>query len=159
MLFYFFFSSDHRVCSTVAFPPLRISDVNVSVSTDFPSNSNEGIPFLRTAYNYSRANWDGLRAYFSNDPPWEGIFKLGASATAAKFCKWPKLESMHIISLYKYQAKPNSSHTFFACISRINLLHIKWSSDKLIIVAKGFFKLPNLLKLIKQEYITSQKLC
>ena len=73
----------------VAFPPLRISNVNVSVSTDFPSNSNEGIPFLRTAHNYSRANWDGLRAYFSNDLPWEDIFKLGASATAAKSCECP----------------------------------------------------------------------
>ena len=48
--------------------------------------------------------------------------------------------------------------TFFVYTKRINLLILKQSSDRLVIVAKGFLKLPNLHMLIKQESITSQKL-
>ena len=41
--------------------------------------------------------------------------------------------------------------TFFVCTKRANLLNLKWSSDTLVIVAKGFLKLPNLHLLIKQK--------
>ena len=34
------------------------------------------------------------------------------------------------------------------CTSTLNLLHLKWSSDRLIIVVKKFLNLPNLLMLI-----------
>ena len=41
-----FISSDASICSTMAFPPLRNSDhVVVSVSIDFPSNSQWDAPF------------------------------------------------------------------------------------------------------------------
>ena len=57
----FFLSSDASVCSTMAFPPLGNSDhVLISVSIDFPSNSKWDVPFHCTAYDYSRADWDGL---------------------------------------------------------------------------------------------------
>ena len=56
-----FFSSDASICSTMAFPPLGNSDhVVVSVSIDFPSNSQRDAPFHRIAYDYSCADWDGL---------------------------------------------------------------------------------------------------
>ena len=68
--------------STMAFPPLRNSDhVVVSVSIDFPTNSQQDAPFHRIAYDYSRANWDGLRDHL-RDVPLEDIFKLSASAAA-----------------------------------------------------------------------------
>ena len=53
-----FLSSDARICSTMAFPPLENSDhVVVSVSTmDFPSNLQRDAPFHRIAHDYSRAN-------------------------------------------------------------------------------------------------------
>ena len=65
----------------------------------------------------------------------------------------------------KYQVKPHSSpwfsaacvaaivqrNDFFVCTKRINLLNLKQSSDRLVIVAKGFLKLPNLHMLIKQK--------
>ena len=35
--------------------------VVVSVSIDFPINSKQDTPFHRVAYDYSRADWDGLR--------------------------------------------------------------------------------------------------
>ena len=45
----------------MAFPPLGNSDhVVVSVSIDFPTNSQQDAPFHRIAYDYSRADWDGL---------------------------------------------------------------------------------------------------
>ena len=40
---------------------------------------------------------------------------------------------------------------FFICTNRVNLLNLKYSSARLVIVAKGFLKLPNLYMLIKQN--------
>ena len=57
-----FLSSNAIICSAVAFPPLGNSDhVVVSVSIDFPSYSQRDAPFHRIAYDYSCADWDGLR--------------------------------------------------------------------------------------------------
>ena len=68
------------------FPLLENSDhVVFSVSIDFPSNSKRDAPFHRIAYDYSRADWDGLRDHLG-EVPWEDIFKLNAFASA--FCKW-----------------------------------------------------------------------
>ena len=55
-----FISSDASICSTMAFPPLGNSDAAVSVSTEFPSNSQQDALFYCIAYNYSIADWDGL---------------------------------------------------------------------------------------------------
>ena len=62
----------------MAFPPLGNSDVSVTVSIDFPSNSQWDAPF----HCIARADWDVLRDYF-RDVPYENIFKLGA--TEVKF--------------------------------------------------------------------------
>ena len=67
-----FLSSDASICSTMAFPPLGNSDhVVVSVSIDFPSNSQQDAPLHRIAYNYSCADWDGLHDHLT-DVPWGG---------------------------------------------------------------------------------------
>ena len=72
----------------MVFSPLRNSDhVVVSVSIDFPSNSQRDPPFHRIGYDYSRADWDGHRDHLRY-VPWEDIFKLGASTTASDFCEW-----------------------------------------------------------------------
>ena len=64
-----FLSSDTSICSTIAFPPLRNSDhVIVSVSIDFPSNSEQDAPFHRIAYDYSRADWDSLPDHLRHVP-------------------------------------------------------------------------------------------
>ena len=66
---------------------------------------------------------------------------------------------------HKYQVKPHSSSWFsaacaativyrshfFICINRINLLNLKQSSDRLVIIAKRVLKLSNLHMLIKQK--------
>ena len=83
-----FISSDASICSTMAFPPLGNSDhVVVSVSIDFPTNSQQDAPFHRIAYDYSHADWDGLCDHL-RDLPWEDIFKLSASPAASEFCEW-----------------------------------------------------------------------
>ena len=64
-----FLSSDASICSTMAFPPFGNSDhAVVSVSIDFLSNSKEDAPFHRIAYDYSRADWDGLRDHWRDVP-------------------------------------------------------------------------------------------
>ena len=51
-LLHLFLSSDASICSTMAFPPLGNSDlVVVSVSIDFPTNSQQGAPFHCIAYD------------------------------------------------------------------------------------------------------------
>ena len=48
----FFLSSDASICSAMAVPPLGNSDhVVVSVSIDFPSNSQRDALFHRIAYD------------------------------------------------------------------------------------------------------------
>ena len=52
-----FLSPEASICSTMAFPPLKNSDyVNVSVSIDFPTNSQRDAPFHCIVYDYSPAD-------------------------------------------------------------------------------------------------------
>ena len=98
----------------MAFPPLRNSDhVVVSVSIDFPINSKQDTPFNCVAYDYSRADWDGVRDHL-RDVPWEDIFKLSASAAASEFCKWVQVGIDVYIPHHKYQVKLHSSPWFSA---------------------------------------------
>ena len=91
-----FLSSHATICSTMLFPPLGDSDhVVVSVSIDFPSNSQWDAPFHRKAYDYSRADWGSLQDHL-RDVPWEDILKLGASAAASEFLKLFRLKLMYI---------------------------------------------------------------
>ena len=80
----------------MALPPLGNSDhVVVSVSIDFPVNSKQDAPFHGVAYDYSRADWDGLRDHL-RDVPWEDIFKLGALLLLVNFVSGFRLELMYI---------------------------------------------------------------
>ena len=115
----FFLSSDANICSTMAFPPLGNSDhVFVSVSIDFPINSKRDAPFHRIAYDYSRADWDGLRDHL-RDVPWEDIFKLSASSAASEFCEWVQVGIDVYIPHRKYHVKPHSSPWFSAACAAV----------------------------------------
>ena len=163
-----FLSSSASICSTMAFPPLGNSDhIVVSVSIDFPTNSQQDAPFHRIAYDYSRADWDGLRDHL-RDVPWEDIFKLSASAAASEFCVWVQVGINVYVPHCKYQAKPHLSpwfsatcaavivhrSNFFTFTNRINLLNLRGSSQGLVVVGKGFFQLPHLHMLIKQKTLS-----
>ena len=129
-------SSDASICSTIAIPPFGNSDhFVVSVSIDFPLYSQRDTPFYRIAYGYSRADWDNLHDHL-RDVPWEGIYKIGASAAASEFCGWVQVGIDVYIPHRKHQVKPHSSPwfsaacaaaivieiTFFVCSKRINLV-------------------------------------
>ena len=75
--------------------------------------SQQDAPFRRIAYDYTHADWDGLRDHF-RDVPWEDIFKLGASAAASQFCQWVQVGIDLYIQHRKYQVKPHSSPWFSA---------------------------------------------
>ena len=80
----------------MAFSPLGNSDhVVVSVSIDFPTNSQRDAPFHRIAYDYFCADWDGLRDHL-RDVSWEDIFKLNPFAIASEFCEWVQVGIMYI---------------------------------------------------------------
>ena len=97
----------------MAFPPLGNSDHVVSVSIDFPTNSQQDAPFHRIAYDYSRTDWDGLCDHLRN-VPWEDIFKLGTSAAAIEFCEWAQVGIDVYTPHTKYQVKHHLSPLFSA---------------------------------------------
>ena len=84
-----FLSSDAIIYSRMAFRPLENFDhAIVSDSPGFSSYSQQNALFHCIRYDYSRADWDGLRNHL-RDVPWEDIFKLSASvAAASEFCEW-----------------------------------------------------------------------
>ena len=168
-----FISSDASICSTMAFPPLGNSDhVVVSVSIDFPTNSQQDAPFHRIAYDYSCADWDGLRDHL-RDVPWDDIFKLGASAAASEFCEWVQVGIDVYIPHRKYQAKSHSSPWFSAaCAAAIvhrnhffRLYQREKSSDSKVKFRQASNHCKRVLEAAKLAYanktkesITSQKL-
>ena len=168
-----FISSDASICSRMAFPPLGNSDhVVVSVSIDFPTNSQQDVPFHRIAYDYSRADWDGLRDHL-RDVPWEDIFKLGASAAATEFSQWVQVGIDVYIPHRKYQVKPHSSPWFSAaCAAAIvhrnhffRLYQREKSSDSKVKFRQASNRCKRVLEAAKiayanetKESITSQKL-
>ena len=68
------------------------------------------------AYDYSRADWDGLRDHL-RDVPWEDIFKLSASAAASEFCEWIQVGIDVYIPHRKYRVKPHLSPWFSAAFA------------------------------------------
>ena len=64
-----FLSSEASICSTMAFSTLGNSNhAFVSISIDFPTSSQRDAPFHRIAYDYSRADWDGLYDHLRDVP-------------------------------------------------------------------------------------------
>ena len=91
----------------MAFPILGNSDhVVISVSIDFPSNSEQDAPLHCIAYEYSYTDWhclhDHLREVLSED-----IFKLSASVAVSEFYEWVQVGIYVYIPHGKYQIKPH----------------------------------------------------
>ena len=85
--------------------------------------------------------------------------------------EWVRLGINVYIFHRKYQVKPHSSQRFsaagsatvvrrnhFFCLyqrtNRMNYVHLKWNSGRLVIVSKEFLKLPNFDMLIKQKSLS-----
>ena len=117
-----FLSSDASICPTMAIPPLENSD-HVSVSINFPSNSQQDAHFHRIAYDYSHADWDGLRDHLG-DIPWEDIFKLSALFADSQFCQWVQvgIDIYIYIPHREYKIKPQPS-PLFSVASAVAIVH------------------------------------
>ena len=168
-----FLSSDASICFTMAFSPLGNSDhVVVSVSINFPSNSQWDVLFHRTAYDYSCADWDGLNNHL-RDVPLENIFKLSASAAASEFCEGLKVGIYVYIPHRKNQVNLHSSLSFpAACATAIAHRNqfFRWyqrnkSSDSTVKSRQASNRCKRVLEAAKPAYanktketITSQKL-
>ena len=98
----------------MAFSPLGNSDHAVaSVSIDFPINSKQDTPFHRVAYDYSRADWDGLR-YHLRDVPWvQYQVKPHSSPWFSAACAAAIVHRNHFFRLYQ-QNKPSESKAKFS---------------------------------------------
>ena len=101
-----FLRPDASICSTMAFPPFGNSGhVVVSVFIDFPSNSQQDVSFHRIAYDYYRADWDGLRDHL-RDVPWRISYCFC-------FCiLWEGSGWNWCICFSSYQVKPHLSPWF-----------------------------------------------
>ena len=167
-----FISSDASICSTMVFPPLGNSDYVVSVSIDFPTNSQQDAPFHRITYDYSRADWDGLRDRL-RDVPWEDTFKLGVFAAASEFCEWVQVGIDVYVPHRKYQVKPHSfpwlsAACAAAIVHRNHFFHLyqrEKSSDSKVKFRQASNNCKRVLEAAKLAYanktkesITSQKL-
>ena len=127
-----FNSSDASICSTMAFPPLRNSDVVVSVSIDFLSYSQQDALLQCIAYGYSCADWDSL-CDLLRDGPLEDVSKLKliASAPASEFCEWVQVRIDVCISHLKYQVKRHSSPWFSAACAAAIVIEITFWTPSL----------------------------
>ena len=168
-----FISSDTSICSTIDLPPLVNSDpVVVSVSIDFPSYSQQDTLFHCIAYEYSRADWDGLCNHL-RDVPLKDTFKLSYSAAASQFYEWVQVGIDVYITHWKYQVKTHASPWFWAAcaaaiVHRINFfrLYLKAkSSDSKVKFMQAGNRCKRVLEAAKlacanktKESITSQKL-
>ena len=147
-LFYLFIFSDASICSSMAFPSLGNSDhVVVSLSIDFPSNLPWDALYYRIAYDYSHADWDGLCDPL-RDVPREDIFKLSAYA-ASEFSEWVQV-GIDVYTLIKsIRSSLTNLHGFqkslFCFNQKDKFSESNESSGRLVIAAKEFLNLPNLL--------------
>ena len=98
----------------MTFPLLGNSDhVFVSVYIDFSMNSKQDAQSHDTAYDYSRADLDGLHDHLK-DVPWEDVIKLSASAADSEFCEWVQVGIDLYIPHRNSQVRPHSSPWFSA---------------------------------------------
>ena len=131
LLFWIYFFWSHYLFYS-GFPSIRKF---WSCANNFPSNSQDA-PFHRMAYDYSRADWDGLHDHL-RDVPWVDIFKLGASAAAKMLlllCNWVQVGIDVYIPHRKYEIKPHSSPWFSAAyaaaIGHGNHFFLLYQEDK-----------------------------
>ena len=121
-----FFFSDASICSTRPFSfvgklwsysCLSFYWLSVKLKRDGP--------FYCIGYDYSCADWDGLRDHF-RDVTWDDSFQLSASTAASEFWEWIQVGIDVYISHCKFQIKPPSSPLFLAAyaaaIAHINHL-------------------------------------
>ena len=99
-------------CVSSVLSPLGRSDHSVvSVEIDTQLKETSDIPFHRTVFRYSKADWDGFRSFIA-DAPLSIFFKSGACKVASFLSEWIFDGMNCFIPSKKFQQKPNSQPWF-----------------------------------------------
>ena len=152
------------MCSTMAFPPLGISDHVFSISIKFLINSKQYAPFYHIPYDHSHADENGL-CHHLRDVSWEDIFKLSASAAGGEFCECLPIGIEVYIHHHKYQVKLHSFPWFsIACVAAIvhrnyffHLYQQNKSSESKLKYRKTNNRCKRVLESVKLTYATKTK--
>ena len=107
-----FLTSCHDRCVSSVLSPLGSSDHSVvSVKIESKLKETSDVPFHRTVFRYSKADWDSFRSFIT-DAPLPTIFKSGACKAATYISEWI-IDGMNcFIPSKKFQQRPNSQPWF-----------------------------------------------
>ena len=94
-----------------SFPSENSDHVVVSVSIDFPSNSKQDALLHRMAYDYSRADWDGLPDHLIH-VLWEGIFNSVLLLLLVTYVSGFRLELIYISLVVNIRSSLSHLHGF-----------------------------------------------
>ena len=81
------------------------------VSIDFPTNSQQDVPFHRIACNYSCTDWDGLRDHL-RDVSWEVSLNSVLLLQLVNFISGLRLELMYIYHIENIRSSLIHLHGF-----------------------------------------------
>ena len=97
----------------MAFPPLgnSVHVVSVFIDLPLPINSKQDTPFHRVVYDYSRADWDGLRDHL-RDVPWEDTLNSVLLLLLVNFVSGFTLELMYISLVVSIRSNLTHPHGF-----------------------------------------------
>ena len=90
---------------------LFISSEASICSIDFPMNSKQDAPFHRMAYDYSRADWNGLRDHL-RDVPWGISLNSVLLLLLVTFVSGLRLKLMYISLIVRIRSKLSHLHGF-----------------------------------------------
>ena len=107
-----FLTSCPDLCTATVMSPLGRSDhCMVSVKVDIQCKESSDVPFQRTVFRYSKADWDGFRSFMA-DAPLDAIFNSDSSEAATSVSDWILAGMEIFIPSKKYQQKSNSQPWF-----------------------------------------------
>ena len=107
-----FLTNCPEFCTATVESPLGSSDHSViSVRVDIQCKESSDVPYHRTIYRYSKADWDGFRNFIA-DAPLEALFQGNPSEMATSITEWIQTGIDIFIPHKKYQQKPNSQPWF-----------------------------------------------
>ena len=127
-----FLTSDPEAHQHVVSSPLGNSDHCVVTVTCRNNFSIASVPFHRTVYQYAKADWSGLRTFFSQIP-WNQLPKDSDKA-AHEVAEWISVGMKVYIPSRTFQQKPHSQPWFTpecaAAISHRNHYFHRYHSDR-----------------------------
>ena len=131
-------------CDSTTSSPLGSSDHSVViVKIDATCKGSNDVPFHRTVFRYSEADWDSLRLFIA-DAPISSFFKNKPTKIAKLLTEWIHAGMESFIPCKKYQQRPNSQPWFTpecaAAIAHRNHFFHLYHKDRFNETAEANFK-------------------